>query len=65
MDWAYVSIWGFILALMALGGALLWALGCAVYLNRIRSRGWASSRRLLKSSLLVFSVALTLAPSLQ
>lgn len=61
MDWAYIRIWGFILVLVALGAALLWALGFAVYLNRIHSRGWASTRRLLKSSLWVFLVALTLA----
>jgi TPR repeat protein len=58
MDWEYVRIWVGILLLVALGVALLWGLGHAVYLNRIGSRGWASTHRLLKSTLIVFAVAL-------
>ncbi len=61
MDWEYVRISGLILVLMALGTALLWGLGFAVYLNRSGSRGWASTRRLLTTSLWVFAVALPVA----
>lgn len=58
MNWEHVRNWGMILALLALGGALLWGLGFAVYLNRIGSRGWASTRRLLTSSMVAFAIAL-------
>ncbi|WP_243382622.1 tetratricopeptide repeat protein [Geothrix alkalitolerans] len=61
IDWGYVRNWGAILALTALGAALLWGLGYAVYLNRIGSRGWASTRRWLKTSLAVFSVSFLVA----
>lgn len=61
MDWGYVRVWGMILVLVALGAALVWGLGYAVYLNRIGSRGWASTRRLLVTALVVFALALPLA----
>jgi hypothetical protein len=47
--------------LAALGATLAWGLGYAVYLNRIGSRGLASTRRLLRSALQVFAIALPLA----
>jgi hypothetical protein len=58
MDWVYVRIWGGILVLVALGAALGVGVGFAIYLNRIGSHGWASTRRLLKVSLGVFALAL-------
>lgn len=61
MDWGYVRTSGLILVLTALGAALGWGLGYAVYLNRIGSRGWASTRRLLVTALVVFALALPLA----
>jgi len=59
MDWEYIRIWGSIYALIALGATLVWALGYAVYLNRIRSQGSSSIRRLLTTASLVFLIALT------
>ena len=61
MDWSYVRIWGMILVLTALSVALVWGLGYAVYLNRVGSRGWGSTRRLLLSALVVFSITLPVA----
>jgi TPR repeat protein len=61
IDWGYVRNWGAIFALTALGVAMLWGLGYAVYLNRIGSRGWASTRQWLKTSLTVFSASLLVA----
>jgi TPR repeat protein len=65
IDWGYVRNWGAILALTALGSSLLWGLGYAVYLNRIHSQGWASTRRLLTSSLLVFPISFAVAVAIQ
>ena len=47
MDWEYIRIWSGVLALLALGATLLWALGFALFLHRRGSQGWASTRRLL------------------
>ncbi len=58
MDWEYTRQWGIILALLALGVALLWGTGFAVYLNRTGSNGWASTQRLVKSCLTVFLITL-------
>jgi len=65
MDWEYVRISGLIILLEALGAALIWCLGHAIYLNRIHSRGWASTKRLLHKSGLVFALALFVAISMK
>jgi Sel1 repeat len=61
MDRGYLLITLFITLLMALGAALLWGSMHAIYLNRIGSRGWASTKRLLKKCGWVFLISLPLA----
>lgn len=61
LDWEYLRISGLIILLEALGTALVWGLGHAIYLNRVHSRGWASTKRLLRKSGLVFVLALLVA----
>lgn len=58
MNWEYLRDSALVTLLEALGAALIWAIGHAVYLNRIHSHGWASTKRLLKKAGLVFSLAL-------
>ncbi|HJW34420.1 MAG TPA: tetratricopeptide repeat protein [Holophagaceae bacterium] len=58
MDASYAQITLLIVVFSALGAALVWSIGHGIYLNRIGSRGWASTRRLLIKAGLVFILAL-------
>ena len=49
-----------VLLLLWLAALLLWSAGFAVYLNRIHSHGWASTRRLLRTYRLAAPLALLL-----
>lgn len=49
MNWGYVYRAVLVLLLSGLLGVLLWAVGFGIYLNRIHSHGWASTRRLLRT----------------
>jgi TPR repeat protein len=49
-----------VLMLAILGCVLVWCVGFAIYLNRIHSHGWASTRRLLRTLIVVVPVSLLL-----
>jgi TPR repeat protein len=49
MNWDYAQHAFLILGLSCLLGLLLWAVGFGFYLNQIGSRGWASTRSLLRT----------------
>ena len=58
MDYAVTAI--LILLLACLGPVLLWSVGFAIYLNRIHSHGWASTRRLLLTLRVIAPLSLIL-----
>jgi TPR repeat protein len=60
MNAGYATHAFLVLLLLWLGALLLWSTGFAVYLNRIHSHGWASTRRLLLSYRLAAPIALLL-----
>jgi TPR repeat protein len=60
MNWEYARHAVPVLLLLTLVGLLLWSLVFGVYLNRIGSHGWASTRRLLRTYPAATALALVL-----